>query len=226
VQTPRGVTDLNPLLCAREDKERIEAANSAEQVLSIERLFEGRDPTDHFRVTTGMLRDLHRIAIEGLYRCAGNYRTVVHEVHIEGGPSIPPAAHVPHLVEEMLELLNTGFDDGLTRAAYVLWRVNAIHPFAGGNGRTARAMMHLVLRADLGRPLPGRPQMPTFIKEHKERYKAALREADEGYPSWETNRAPGHPYLYAVRSLVSDAWDAQFHGIWDEAKWDEGKWGP
>jgi hypothetical protein len=40
-------------------------------------------------------------------------------------------------------------------AAYVLWKMNWIHPFADGNGRTARAVSYVVLSIKLDSLLPG-----------------------------------------------------------------------
>ena len=48
-------------------------------------------------------------------------------------------------------------------AAYTMWRVNWIHPFAGGNGRTSRAVSNLVLCARLGYRLPGTLTVPEQI---------------------------------------------------------------
>ncbi|HET9282483.1 MAG TPA: Fic family protein [Candidatus Angelobacter sp.] len=45
-------------------------------------------------------------------------------------------------------------------AAYVIWRLNWIHPFADGNGRTSRALSYLVLCTRLGERLPGTVTIP------------------------------------------------------------------
>lgn len=65
-------------------------------------------------------------------------------------------------------------------AAYLMWRINWIHPFFGGNGRTARAIAYLVLCARLGFTLPGTKTIPDLIVEHhRKSYYEALRHADE-----------------------------------------------
>lgn len=70
-------------------------------------------------------------------------------------------------------------------AAYVMWRVNWIHPFFGGNGRTARALSYLVLCAKLGFRLPGNKTIPDLIVESREPYYTALRRADAAWSGGE-----------------------------------------
>jgi len=62
-----------------------------------------------------------------------------------------------------------------------MWRINWIHPFFGGNGRTARALSYLVLCAKLGFRLPGNKTIPDFIVESREPYYTALRKADAAW---------------------------------------------
>ncbi len=64
-------------------------------------------------------------------------------------------------------------------AAYVMWRLNWIHPFADGNGRTSRILSFFVLFARLGALLPGTPTLPDLIIDHRDLYEAALDDADD-----------------------------------------------
>lgn len=57
--------------------------------------------------------------------------------------------------------------DELQLAAYALWGVNHIHPFADGNGRTARALCYFVLCRKLGSWLRGRVAFIELIKEQR-----------------------------------------------------------
>jgi Fic family protein len=59
--------------------------------------------------------------------------------------------------------------------------MNWIHPFGGGNGRTARAVASLCLSARLGCQLPGRPTLVMYVDENRERYMTALRDADASW---------------------------------------------
>jgi Fic family protein len=62
--------------------------------------------------------------------------------------------------------------------AYVMWRINWIHPFDDGNGRTARAAAYLVLCVKLGYRLPGKRSLVDFIVGNKRPYYNALEDAD------------------------------------------------
>jgi Fic family protein len=66
-------------------------------------------------------------------------------------------------------------------AAYLMWRINWIHPFFGGNGRTSRAVSYLILCARLGFRLPGTKTIPDLIVENRGPYYGALRSADAGW---------------------------------------------
>ncbi len=61
----------------------------------------------------------------------------------------------------------------------MLWKLNWIHPFADGNGRTARAVMYVVLSVKLDSLLPGAPTIPEQIAGNKKPYYDALEAADE-----------------------------------------------
>jgi Fic family protein len=63
-------------------------------------------------------------------------------------------------------------------ASYLMWRTNWIHPFFGGNGRTARAVSYLILSARLGFVLPGTPTIPELIVSRRNAYLNALQVAD------------------------------------------------
>src|SRR3989440_9553027 len=63
-------------------------------------------------------------------------------------------------------------------AAYALWKLNWIHPFADGNGRTARAISYIVLSIKLNSLLPGTITIPDQIASDKTPYYDALELAD------------------------------------------------
>ena len=69
-------------------------------------------------------------------------------------------------------------DDPTTLPAYALWRLNWIHPFVEGNGRTARAACYYLLCMRQGRLLPGSRIVPERIRDNREPYYAALQDAD------------------------------------------------
>ena len=57
--------------------------------------------------------------------------------------------------------------------------MNWIHPFADGNGRTARAVMYVALSVKLDSLLPGSPTIPEQIAGNKKPYYDALEVADK-----------------------------------------------
>jgi Fic family protein len=66
-------------------------------------------------------------------------------------------------------------------AAYALWRLNWIHPFVEGNGRTARATAYYILCVRSERLLPGSKIVPERIRENRAPYVQALRAADRAW---------------------------------------------
>jgi Fic family protein len=65
--------------------------------------------------------------------------------------------------------------------AYALWRLNWIHPFVEGNGRTARAACYYLLCMKQGRLLPGKKVVPERIRENRGPYYGALEAADAAW---------------------------------------------
>jgi Fic family protein len=66
-------------------------------------------------------------------------------------------------------------------AAYVLWRLNWIHPFINGNGRTARVTCYYVLCLRSGGWLPGAPILPDLIAQNRDEYVRALKVVDTSF---------------------------------------------
>lgn len=126
-----------------------------------------------------MILALQRQAISGLSGYAGNFRPST--VDIEGSRHQPVDAFlVPELVEDMCDYVNDNWSSSspLHLAAYCMWRLNWIHPFTDGNGRTSRAVSHLVLCVRLGLKLPFENSVPEQITRNREPYYSALEKAD------------------------------------------------
>jgi Fic family protein len=127
------------------------------------------------------LLDLQKLAVATIYPCGGTYRDARTNITISDSEHQPPeAALVPGLIIDLLEYLNTtrGTLPALERAAYALWRLNWIHPFRGGNGRTSRCLTYLIICMDLGMMVPGIPTLPTLIYDKRKEYVKALQSAD------------------------------------------------
>jgi Fic family protein len=135
-----------------------------------------------FKLRLSLILGLHREALAGISVFAGNFRPA--GVRIEGSKHEPVGAHlVPGLVEEMCDYVNEHWEQAtpLHLAAYLMWRLNWIHPFADGNGRTSRIVSYVVLSIRAGAVLPGTPTIPDQIVGNRARYFAALDAADEAW---------------------------------------------
>ena len=134
-----------------------------------------------FKLRPSAIVALNRKALEGLTAFAGIYRPT--GIEIKGSKHHPPPAHlVPELVEDLCEYVNSNWSRSpLHLASYILWRLNWIHPFVDGNGRTSRAVSFLVLCIRLGYLLPGSPTIPDQISRNKNPYYAALESADKAF---------------------------------------------
>jgi hypothetical protein len=101
--------------------------------------------------------------------------------HSTGSKHEPVGAHlVPELVEDMCDYVNDHWDDStpIHLASYLMWRLNWIHPFADGNGRTSRIVSYVVLSIRAGSVLPGTPTIPDQIVDNRKPYFDALDAAD------------------------------------------------
>ena len=95
-------------------------------------------------------------------------------------------------------------------AEYLMWRLNWIHPFFGGNGRTSRAVSYLILCAKLGFVLPGSQTIPEQIVAHREPYFDALKSADA---AWQEGRLD----LSQMETLLSELLAAQLLSVHNQA---------
>lgn len=138
-----------------------------------------------FKLRLSLICSLHREALDGLSSYAGIFRPGA--VKIGKSEHQPPAAHlVPDLVEKLCDYVNDHWESStaLHLAAYVMWRLNWIHPFADGNGRTSRTVSYVVLSIRAGYVPSGSPTIPDQIVQDRTAYFEALEAADE---SWKRN---------------------------------------
>jgi Fic family protein len=125
-----------------------------------------------------IIKALNFQAITCLHTNAGEYRPC--EVTI--GAHIPPQHYrVPALMDDFVNEVNRNWEktDPVVLATYVLWRLNHIHPFINGNGRTARAACYFVLCVTAGGWLKGETILPELIRQNHGEYTQALIAADQ-----------------------------------------------
>lgn len=162
-----------------------------------------------FKLRPSLILSLHRTAMEGIKPLAGTWRNGPVEIH--GSKHVPPAAfRVPELAEEMCDYVNDHWlsATAVHLGAYAMWRMNWIHPFVDGNGRTARAVSYMVLCARLGYRLPGRKTIPEHIAANKKPYYKALEFADAGD-------------LQPLEEYLTDLLAKQLHDVYVDATGDD-----
>jgi len=192
-------------------KAKVEGENGVRQFRAVIDMVESYlDPERPFKLRPSHLLQLHRIGLLGLTGYAGNWRPS--DIRIEGSRHQPPPAfEVPMHVEELCDYVNEKWDKSpIHLAAYVMWRLNWIHPFTDGNGRTSRAVSYFVLCVRLGYVLPGRQSIPDQIAEDKTPYYKALEAADDAW-------AAGKVDLTAMKQLLAAMLAKQLHAIYEES---------
>ena len=97
--------------------------------------------------------------------------------------------------------------DPVALAAFVLWRLNYVHPFINGNGRTARAACYFVLCLKAERWLPGTTILPELIKANRDEYVAALQHATNSLEAGDLDLAPLHELLARLISMQLQSHD-------------------
>ncbi|MBX3491949.1 MAG: Fic family protein [Parvibaculum sp.] len=144
---------------------------------------------------------LNHVAVANISQFGGRFRE---EPIYVGNHKPPHFKDVPELIDRFISTLHENwFNWSPTElAAYGLWRLLWIHPFIEGNGRTARATCYYLLCARAGTLLPGRKTVPERIRDNREPYYAALREADR---AWDE----GNLEFSALESYLADLLEAQ-----------------
>jgi Fic family protein len=124
---------------------------------------------------------LNYAAVANIAQFGGRFR----EDPIYVGNHRPPHfKEVPHLMDQFFSMVHenwTVVDHPTYLAAYALWRLNWIHPFVEGNGRTARAACYYLICLKQGSLLPGKKIVPERIRDNRDEYVASLIAADDAW---------------------------------------------
>lgn len=201
-----------PLVSDANEVAMIEARNALRQFDAAMQLV--RDTlagSKKFVLRPSLLFQLNRLATEGIEPNPGVARSC--DVSITNSVHQPPKPDaVPALLEELCDYVNEHWQSSaLHLASYVMWRINWVHPFTDGNGRTSRMVSYVVLCIRLGLELPGVSTIPEQIANDKVPYYDALEAADR---AWET----GTIDLSAMESLLSQLLANQLLFIHDRAR--------
>jgi len=170
------------------------------------------NPERQFRLRPSSIQRLQRIALDGLDMYAGNWRPGT--VAISGSDHKPMDAFiVAEQVEELCDYVNDNWDTktAIHLAAYVLWRLNWIHPFTDGNGRTSRIVSYLVLSVKLNSKLPGTRTIPDQIASNKKPYYSTLEMADAAWQDGERVDVSG------VEKLIAETLASQLLTVIEDA---------
>lgn len=135
-------------------------------------------------------------AISCLHISPGEYRPC--EVRV-GEHQPPQHFRVSALMDDFVNDVNRNWEqtDPVALATFVLWRLNYIHPFINGNGRTARAACYFVLCLRLGGWPKGNIILPELIRKNRDVYCAALQTAHDAF------NADGQVELEELHSIVA-----------------------
>ena len=194
---------------------RREAANALRQADMVVAMVRAAVAAEKFKLRPSSILNLNAEAVEGLTKYAGVWRPG--SVAIGKSEHAPPDARtVPLLVEDMCDYVNENWDSmsAVHLASFIMWRLNWIHPFFDGNGRTSRATSYLVLCARLGNLLPGNRTIPEQIAANRIPYYDALEDADRRYAGAQAFKPDT---VVEMEKLLSSMLAAQLKSIFDEA---------
>lgn len=148
---------------------------------------------------------LNYAAVSNIASFGGRYR----EAPIYVGDHIPPHFNqVGTLMDQFLAMIHENWtivNHPTVLPAFALWRLNWIHPFIEGNGRTARAACYYLICLRQGRLLPGVRTVPERIRETRNEYYAGLRESDQAWNDGHFNVTRLAKYLEGLlRDQIAD----------------------
>jgi Fic family protein len=146
-----GSTIRNCHINDPDGRARAEARNGLRQFdLGVNIVEDALTKGREYRLRPSAVLALHRTGLEGI---PSRVTSGLAGIEIQGGKHTPPGAHlVPELVEDMCDYVNASWSTStpVHSGAYVMWRLNWIHPFVDGNGRTSRVLSYIVLCTRMG----------------------------------------------------------------------------
>ncbi len=117
----------------------------------------------HLTMEAGLIDDAGRFRLSGVGVASGE--EIIHYA--------PPAEHVPLLMKELFEWLNSTEEHPLIKSCIFHYEFEFIHPFSDGNGRTGRLWQTLIL-ANWRPVFKNLPIENIVYKYRKEYYKAIV----------------------------------------------------
>lgn len=194
---------------------RREAANALRQADLVVKMVRAAVETGRFALKPSIILSLNAEAVDGLTKYAGTWRPG--PVAIGKSEHAPPDHRaVPFLIEELCDYVNDHWASrsAVHLAAFVMWRLNWVHPFFDGNGRTSRATSYLVMCAKLGSLLPGSKTIPEQIAGNRIPYYDALEDADKRYAAAQKFQVDT---VESMEGLLSSMLAMQLKSAFDDA---------
>jgi Fic family protein len=141
-----------------------------------------------------LLWSLNAAAVSNISQFGGRFRE--EPVYLKDHKP-PHFEKVHHLMDQFVVTVQENWDvwTEFTLASYVLWRMNWIHPFVEGNGRTARAACYYILCVKSGGLPGGKIIVPERIRHDRKPYYEALSEADKPWDSGDLRFPQMEDYL-------------------------------
>lgn len=139
----------------------------------------------------------HEILMKGLVSDNGKYRK--RGVGIMAGDRIahmaPPAANVPHLMNDLFEYLKTSKEISLIKSCVFHYEMEFIHPFIDGNGRMGRLWQTLILMKEY--PVFEFIPFENIIHKTQSEYYQTLSQSDKSGSST--------PFIEYMLGVVNDS---------------------
>ncbi|MEW6451057.1 MAG: Fic family protein [Pseudomonadota bacterium] len=185
------------LVLEQEDQElydRVQEKNLIRQYDLLTNCIEIGLQQPHIAFDKYMLWSLNHVAVAHISQFGGRFRN--EPIYV--GHHVPPHfEQVPDLMDRFISFVHENWYiySPTELAAYALWRMNWIHPFIEGNGRTARAASYYLLCVRHGALLGGRKIVPERIKEDRVGYEAGLEAADRAWAAGHLDFSQMEEYL-------------------------------
>ena len=161
--------------------QQVAASNNARHYGFLSSMIQAAISSNKTWLSQSLIKAINFHAIVGLHDQAGQFRS--HEV-VVGRHRPPQYYRVEPLMDDFVNAVNRNWETATPSylAAWALWRINNIHPFVNGNGRTARAVCYYILCVKAGGLLPGSPILPEILRQEpvRSQYVNALQLADNG----------------------------------------------
>lgn len=195
------------LVLEQEDQElydRVQEKNLIRQYDLLMNCIEIGLKSDHTAFDKYMIWSLNHVAVTHISQFGGRFR----QEPIYVGDHIPPHYdQVPDLMDRFISFIHENWYiyEPTELAAYALWRMNWIHPFIEGNGRTARAVCYYLLCVRGGALLGGSKIVPERIRDDRQGYEEALEAADRAWAAGQLDFSRMEEYLATlVAAQLSD----------------------